>query len=496
MIIPHLPALQVVIPLLAAPLCFLLGRARLAWLFAVAVSWVCLAVSIMLLIQVSSGDTNTSIQYEFGGWAPPWGIVYTVDLLSAYVMLIVSGIAAVVFPYSWSSIKKEISPKLHTLFYAAMLLCLAGLLGMTITGDAFNLFVLLEISSLSTYTLVSLGKKRRALTSAFQYLVMGTIGATFILIGVGLLYMLTGTLNMADLALKISELESSRTLQAAFAFLVVGFGLKLAMFPLHLWLPNVYAFAPSAVSAFLAATATKVALYAMLRFLFTIFGAHFTFDAMQVQYLFLPLALSAILFTSVVAIFQHDIKRMLAYSSVAQIGYMLLGIGLANVTGLTATLLHLFNHALIKGALFLALGAVCYRIGDTAIDKMTGIGKQMPWTIAGFVVGGLSLIGVPLTAGFISKWYLILATLELGWWPVTVAILVASLLAMIYIWRVVETAYFKPIPNNGKTITEAPLSLLIPLWILVLANIYFGLDSNLPTGIAQTSAATLMQGAP
>jgi len=496
MIITHLPALQVVIPLLAAPVCFLLGRARLAWLFAVVVSWVCLAISVILLIQVSNGDANTTIQYEFGGWEPPWGIAYTVDLLSAYVMLIVSGIAAVVFPYSWSSIKKEISPQLHTLFYAAMLLCLAGLLGMTITGDAFNLFVLLEISSLSTYTLVSLGKNRRALTSAFQYLLMGTIGATFILIGVGLLYMLTGTLNMADLALKISELETSRTLQAAFAFLVVGFGLKLAMFPLHLWLPNVYAFAPSAVSAFLAATATKVALYAMIRFLFTIFGAHFTFDAMQVQYLFLPLALSAILFASVVAIFQHDVKRMLAYSSVAQIGYMLLGIGLVNVTGLTATLLHLFNHALIKGALFLALGAVCYRIGDTAIDKMAGIGKQMPWTIAGFVVGGLSLIGIPLTAGFITKWYLILATLELGWWPVTIAILVASLFAMTYIWRVVEAAYFKPAPDNAKTITEAPLSLLIPLWILVLANIYFGLDSSLPAGIAQTSAATLMQGAP
>lgn len=489
----HLPALQVVVPLMAAPLLFLLGHARLVWLLSVLVSWVGLAISIVLLATVFDGSL---IQYEFGGWEPPWGISYNVDRLNAFVMLIVSGIAAIVFPYSWTSIQKEIPARLHVLFYTAMLLCLAGLLGMAITGDAFNLFVLLEISSLSTYTLISLGKERRALTSAFQYLVMGTIGATFILIGVGLLYMLTGTLNMADLAERIGNMQSSRTLQAAFAFLVVGIGLKLAMFPLHLWLPNAYAFAPSAVSAFLAATATKVAVYAMLRFLFTVFGAKFTFEAMQVQYLFLPLALTAVLFASVVAIFQHDVKRMLAYSSVAQIGYMMLGISLANASGLTATVLHLFNHALMKGALFLALGAVCLRIGGTVIDNMRGIGKEMPWTMAAFVAGGLSLIGVPLTAGFISKWYLILATLERGWWPVTIAILIGSLLAVIYIWRVVEAAYFKPRPDGAQAVSEAPLSLTIPIWVLVFANIYFGLDTSMTAAVAQSSAATMLGGTP
>lgn len=489
----HLPVLQVVLPLLAAPICFLLGRGRLPWLFATAVSWGSFAIAILLMLQVSDGS---ALLYELGGWEAPYGITYYIDQMNAFVLLIVSGIAAVVFPYSYTSIQEEIPQEQHGLFYTAMLLCLAGLLGMASTGDAFNLFVLLEISSLATYTLISLGRNRRALTASFQYLIMGTIGATFILIGVGLLYMLTGTLNMQDLALRLPELSTSRTLQSAFAFIVVGIGLKLAMFPLHLWLPNAYAFAPSAVSAFLAATATKVAVYALMRFLFLVFGAHFTFEAMQVQYLLIPLATIAMLFASVVAIFQQDIKRMLAYSSVAQIGYMLLGIGLANSNGLSATVLHLFNHALMKGALFLALGAMCYRIGYANIERMAGIAKQMPWTTAAFVAGGLSIIGVPLTVGFISKWYLILATLDRGWWPLTVIILISSLLAVIYIWRVVETAYFKERPPELAPVKEAPLSLLIPTWLLVAANVFFGVQTDFSVGIAQSVATTLLGGTP
>lgn len=489
----HLPVLQVIVPLLSAAICFLLGRGKLPWMFATLVSWVTFAISILIAIQVSDGST---LQYELGGWEPPWGISYNVDQLNALVLVIVSGIAAVVFPYALRSVEREIAPEQHGLFYTAMLLCFAGLLGITITGDAFNVFVLLEISSLSTYTLISLGKDRRALTSSLQYLIMGTIGATFILIGIGLIYALTGTLNMADLAERIPQIESSRTLQAAFAFIVVGFGLKLAMFPLHLWLPNAYAFAPSVVSAFLAATATKVAVYALLRFLFDVYDVSFTYEAMQVQYLLVPLATVAILFASIVAIFQNDVKRMLAYSSVAQIGYMLLGIGLANATGITATLLHLFNHALMKGALFLALGAVCYRVGRTSIQQMAGLGQQMPWTMAAFVVGGLSIIGVPLTAGFISKWYLILGTLENGWWPLTGAILIASLLAVIYIWRVVEVAYFRERPEGAPDVKEAPLSLLLPTWVLAAANIYFGVQTDFTVSFAKGAAASLLGGAP
>jgi multicomponent Na+:H+ antiporter subunit D len=485
----NLPALLVVLPLLGAPLCLLLGRGRWAWALATLVSWAVLAISIALLWQVRDG---AELHYAFGDWEPPWGIDYVVDRFGAYVLLIVSLIGAVVMPYAWRSVRAELAPRLQPLFFTLLLLCLAGLLGIVITGDAFNLFVLLEISSLSTYALISLGRDRRALTAAYQYLIMGTIGATFYLIGIGLLYMLTGTLNMADLAVRIPELSGSSTLHTAFAFITVGLALKLAMFPLHLWLPNAYAYSPSVVTAFLAATATKVALYAMIRFIYSVFGTEFTFNEMHIQLLLLPLAAAGILIGSVVAVFQHGVKRMHAYSSVAQIGYMLLGIGLMNVTGLTATLLHLFNHALIKGALFLAIGALSYRLGATRLSALAGIARQMPWTMAAFVVAGLSLIGVPGTVGFVSKWYLILAALENGWWLVVVLVIVGSLIAVVYIGRVIEVAYFGERPADAPTVAEAPLALLIPIWIMVAANLYFGIETSLTVGLATEISAGLI----
>jgi multicomponent Na+:H+ antiporter subunit D len=485
----NLPALLVVLPLLGAPLCLLLGRGRPAWALATLISWAVLGISIALLWQVRDG---AELHYAFGDWEPPWGIDYVIDRLAAYVLLIVSLIGAVVLPYAWRSVSTELAPRLQPLFFTLLLLCLAGLLGIVITGDAFNLFVLLEISSLSTYALISLGRDRRALTAAYQYLIMGTIGATFYLIGIGLLYMLTGTLNMADLTVRVAELSGSSTLHTAFAFITVGLALKLAMFPLHLWLPNAYAYAPSVVSAFLAATATKVALYAMIRFIYTVFGTEFTFSEMHIQVLLVPLAAAGVLIGSVVAVFQHGVKGMLAQSSVAQIGYMLLGIGMMSVTGLTASLLHLFNHALIKGALFLAIGTLSFRLGTTRLSALAGIARQMPWTMAAFVIAGLSLIGVPGTVGFVSKWYLILAAVQNGWWPVVVLVLIASLIAVIYIWRVVEVAYFGERPADAPVVAEAPMAMLIPTWILVVANLYLGIDTGLTVGLAGDIAAGLI----
>ena len=485
----HLPVLQVIIPLLAAPLCALARRGRIAWGIALATSWTTFWIAIQLLARVRS---EGPISYALGGWAAPVGIEYRIDLLSAFVLVIVTGIGAVVTPYALKSVEREIEAAKIPLFYAAFVLCLTGLLGITVTGDVFNVFVFLEISSLSAYALIGLGQDRRALTAAFQYLIMGSIGATFIVIGIGMMYVMTGSLNMADLSVLLAELGPNRTIVVAFGFLTVGISLKLALFPLHLWLPNAYTYAPSTVTAFIAATATKVAVYMLLRFFFTIFGVVFSFDVMQLDRVLLPLSLIAIVTMSLVAIFQTNVKRMLAYSSVAQIGYMILGISLASVTGLTGGILHLFNHALIKGSLFMAMGCVMYRVGSVEIDAMRGLGKKMPWTMAAFVAGGLSLIGVPLTVGFISKWYLILGALERGWWPVAALILAASLMAVVYIWRVVEVAYFQEGPGEDSSIVEAPLALLIPTWVLVFANFYFGIDATFTTEVAGAAARSLM----
>jgi multicomponent Na+:H+ antiporter subunit D len=492
-VIEHLPVLLVAVPLIAAPLAALLNRPTLSWLVAVAASFWALFAAGGLLARVQGGQV---LRYDMGSWAPPIGIEYRIDAVSAFVAFIVAAIGAVAIIYARQSVEREVESDRIPLFYAAWILSLTGLLGISVTGDVFNVFVFLEISSLSAYALIAMGQDRRALVSAYQYLIMGSVGATFIVIGIGLMYAMTGTLSMVDLAERLPAVMDQRTIPVAFAFLAVGFSLKLALFPLHLWLPNAYTYAPSAVTAFIAATATKVAVYMMLRFFFTVFGAAFAFEQMRVDLVFMPLALVAIFSMSLVAIFQVNIKRMLAYSSVAQIGYMILGVSMASVTGLTAAIVHLFNHALMKGALFMALGAVFYRIGSVHIEAMQGLGKKMPWTMASFVLAGLSLIGVPATVGFISKWYLISGALELGWWPVAVLVLITSLMAVVYIWKVVEAAYFKDFAGDDDTIQEAPLGLLLPTWALIVANLYFGIDATFTSGVASQAARMLLGGTP
>ena len=489
MLLSNLPALQVIIPLVSAPLCMLLRNPRHAWACALFTSWLVLGMAVMLAQRVYTAGT---LSYAIGAWATPWGIEYRVDMAGALMVLVIAIIGALVMPYAWHSIQEELHKKQTGLFYTCYLLCLTGLLGIVVTGDAFNLFVFLEISSLSSYVLISLGSKRRALTAAYQYLVLGTIGATFILISIGLLYMITGTLNMADLAQRLPDVADTRTIRVAFAFMTVGVSIKLALFPLHIWLPNAYTFAPSVVTAFMAATATKVGVYVLLRFFFTVFGFHFSFVAMHVGEILMLLAVAAILVASLVAVFQDNVKRMLAYSSVAQIGYIILGISLASAAGVSAGMLHLFNHALIKCALFLAIGSIYLRLGSVEIHNMHGLARQMPWTMAAFVAGGLSLIGIPLTAGFISKWYLVSAALTAGYWPLAVLVLVSSLLALIYIWRVVEAAYFHVPAADMHRVREAPASMLIPAWLLIGANIYIGIDAGLIINIAQQGAAVLV----
>lgn len=489
----HLPILQVVVPLLGALLCALLRRGTLAWALALAVSWIMPVIAILLLQRVLDGG---AISYRLGGWAPPWGIEYRVDLLSAFVLVLVTVVGAAIMPFARRSVAHEIEGDKQAWFYTMYLLCLTGLLGITVTGDAFNIFVFLEISSLSTYVLIAMGKDRRALLAAYQYLIVGTIGATFYVIGVGLLYLVTGSLNIVDIAARLAPAaaETSRPVFAALAFLTVGVSLKLALFPLHVWLPGAYAHAPSVATAFLAGTATKVAVYVLLRLIFSIFGVAIAFDTLPVSEVLLTLSVAAMFIASILAVFETDVKRVLAYSSLGQIGYITLGIGLANVPGLTGGIVHLFNHALMKTALFMSLGAIVYRIGTIKLADLAGIGRQMPLTMAVFVVGGLALVGVPGTAGFVSKWYLAVGAFDRGWWPLVFLILVTSLIAVVYVGRVVEVAWFREPSSFAAGAKDPPLSMLLPMLALAAATIYFGIDTEASAAIARRVAEGLIGG--
>ena len=488
----HLPLLQIVVPFFAAPLIVLIGRRSLAWPIAFLTSAIAFVIAAMLLLEVKDGGY---ISYALGGWAPPLGIEYRVDATNAILLFLISGISTIVLPFALSSINHEIPKRMHTLFYACYMLCLTGLLGVVITGDAFNVFVFLEISSLSTYVLVAqgAGRDKRALTAAYDDLIMGTIGATFFVIGLGMLYSVTGTLNMADLADRIAGHGDNRTIRAAFAFIIVGMGLKVAIYPLHHWLPNAYTFAPSAVTTFLAATATKAAIYVLLRFMFGVFQPSFLFEINTLYFIFIPFALLAMFAASFVAVFQSDLKRMLAYSSVAQIGYMLLGIALLNSNGLTATIIHMFNHGITKAVLFMGVGALVMQTGSSFYNQIEGMGRRMPYTSAAMVIGGLSLIGVPGTAGFVSKWVLVQAAFDNGWWWLAFLIVASSLLAVAYVWRMVETMYLMPSSANS-TAKEAPMLMLVPMWILAASCIWFGFDTSLMLSAAHVAADSLLSG--
>ena len=491
----HLPALQVVVPMLVAPLVILLRPRGLAWAAATMASLLAFSIAIALTLGVLDGQ---KFGYLMGGWEAPYGIELGVDAFSALTLLVVTGASTVALLAGRHSIDTEIEPDRQPLFYAAWLLALAGLVGIPVSADAFNIFVFMEISALASYVLIAGGPDRRALPAVFKYLIMGTIGATFYLIGIGLIYLMTGTLNLADMALRIHEVADLKPILVAAAFITIGLALKAAIFPLHAWLPNAYTFAPNAVTVFLAACSIKVTLYLLLRFDFVVFQPNLIGHDVQFAYFLMPLAVLAILIGSGVALFERNLKRLLAYSSIAQIGYILLGASLVSLTGLTASILHMFNHALAKGALFLAVAALATRCSGIRMENIAGAARSMPWTMGAFVVAGLSLIGVPGTAGFVSKWYLISAALGEGLLGgVLVAVIViSSLMAVVYIWRVIEAAYFSETPAEFAPTREAPQALLAITWAAALANIYFGLVTSLPVTLSTSAAEQLLRHVP
>ncbi len=473
----HGAALCVILPLLIGAITAILPRARMAWLITLIVVLICTVTALGLMLTTLSGDV---IVYPMGGWEPPYGIAYVIDALNTPLILLICVMALLCTIYALPSVVAEVEPKKRAPFYAAFLITISGLLGMVVTGDAFNVFVFLEVSSISTYVLVAMGasRDRRALTAAYNYLILGSIGATFFVLGLGFLYMETGTLNMADMGRILRELDGgTRVAQIAFAFITVGLGLKLAMFPLHMWLPGAYAHSPSVITIFLASTATKAAFYLLLRFIFTVFDVSFGYVFTVLTYVLTTLGVAAMILSSLQAIFQTDARRVLAFSSIAQLGYMLLGVGIATGAGLMASYVHLINHALIKGGLFVALGAFWYRYGITRVEDFKGLSKMMPWTMGAFTIGGLSLIGVPFTAGFVSKFNLVMAAIDRGWLWAAFIIVISSILALIYVGRMIMTAYFQDPPEiNGQVVArhEAPLMMLIPLWVLALASLVIG----------------------
>ncbi|UCH44715.1 MAG: monovalent cation/H+ antiporter subunit D family protein [Nitrospiraceae bacterium] len=474
-------ALIILVPLMASFINLVVGLRwkEVCYPLTVATLGATVLLSFSIIQTVISKGTIT---YEFAGWAPPWGIAYVIDHLNAFMLAIVSFIGLVVSVYSKKSIEKDL-PKKTAHFYTLFLLLVAGLLGILATGDAFNLFVFLEISSLAGYALIAVGDDRAPLAS-FNYVIMGTIGACFYLLGVGYLYIATGSLNMADLAGLLPNLYGSKVVLGAFAFMIVGVAIKIAFFPLHKWLPDAYTHAPSAVSAFVSSTMTKVGAYVMIRIMFTVFEPQFSTEILPASAMLGWLAVAAMLYGCVRAIAQTDAKRMLSYIIIAEVGYIVMGVSVGNRMGFTGAVLHILNDAFMMACLFLAVGAVEYKTGTRSLNSFGNLYKKMPVTMAAITIGGLSIVGIPPTAGFFSKWYLVLGAIGAGQWVFAAALLISSLLTAVIFFKILVNIYFGPQPaadlqgNGAAVISEAPVSMLFPISIMAAGVLSLGFLSG------------------
>jgi multicomponent Na+:H+ antiporter subunit D len=416
-------------------------RSKSGWAVAVGASVLQLAVAGTLAASVF-GDER--ISYVVGGFEVPFGIELVVDGLSATVLLLVAGVALGVLAYA-----RRAGPRSNP-FYATYLLLVAGLSGMTVTGDLFNMYVFLEITGLAAYALVASGEDGRSPVAALKYLIVGTFGASLFLLGIGYAYIGTGTLNMADLAVKLAESAAvDPTLaQAAFALIVVGLFIKVAVFPLHTWQPDAYAGAPDTVSGLISALVSTVAAYALLRVVYTVFGTGFLESNPVAEAMLVGGAVVSIVVGSLLAVSQSEVKRMLAYSSVSQFGLIVAAVAIGNTTALVGAAIHLVGHAVMKGGLFLTAGLVATETGARTVSEFDGLVDRSPVGAGAFGVLAVSMVGVPPTVGFAGKWYVAVGAAESGAWALLAVIIASTLLTLAYFARLVERMFFRePAPR-------------------------------------------------
>ncbi|WGI17497.1 monovalent cation/H+ antiporter subunit D family protein [Methanonatronarchaeum sp. AMET-Sl] len=484
--------LIILLPLLGAYIIPIIGyfKPKITNILTTIIVLITTILAVLLAIEIL---VNGEIYYFTVGEEPPWGVEILADHLAALMALIVLGVTLLATIFSKKYVKHSLKPKKEVLYYTLILLMTGGLLWFIMAADAFNMFVGLEIFSIASYSLTAISQDKKAITAAFNYLLMGAVGSAFFLLGIGYLYIMTGTLNFADLAARIVELDlyPSTAIFASLAFIVTGLSIKSALFPLHVWLPDAHSKALSPVSALFSAVLVEVAAYGLIRILLTVYGYEYITEVIPLTTVFLILAGIAVLFGSLLAIYQTDIKRMLAYSSVSQMGYIIFGFGLGTSLGLSAGLLHLFNHALMKSALFLAAGAVIYLTGKRNIYDYGGLGQKMPYTMAFFGIAALAMIGIPPTNGFISKFYLAWAAVDIGQWVFVIVILLSSLLNAIYFFRVLNIAYTRE--NDDMTKVKEPLTIVIPIGILAISCIIFGFGFSIPLDLIEPFAESLMK---
>lgn len=417
-----------------------------------------------------------AMSYPFAGWTPPIGIEWVADGLSGLLLVTVSMLGLVVSLAGGELVARDRGPRL-VYFYTLFLMLMSALAGILLSGDLFNLFVFLEIASLSSYGLVGMAGGR-SLIAAFRYLILGTIGASLYLLGVGYFYAITGTLNMEDLAQRLPDLFASKAMAAGLLFILIGLSIKMALIPLHGWLPDAYTQAPDSVSPLLAALVTKVSLYALVRILYWVLGSGGLLDDVPILSILGWIGAVATLAGAFIALAQRDLKLMFAYGGISHVGLMVVGVTMGNATGFAGGVFYLINDAVMQAVLFFVAGAVFHRYGTRELPDLVRLRGEMPWTIGALIVVAMSMVGIPPTGGFFGKWYIILGALEAANYVAVVAVLGATLLTLAYFVKVFTPIFWERPVEGGRPATDAPWSLRVSLGVLagVLIALGFGSD--------------------
>ncbi len=471
----HAPAILFLLPFVTAISLPMVGLKRREWcrpMALVAVSAMGPVALANLMVVLNHGE----IRYAFSGWAAPIGIEWVADGLASVVMVVVSFLALLALihagPTSPQTLGQRIVP-----YYTLILLLISALTGIVFAGDLFNVFVFLEVAALSGYALVGVAGGK-ALVSAFRYLILGTLGASLYLLGVGYFYAATGTLNMADLALRVPALVTSKAIVGGLIFMFLGLAIKMALMPLHGWLPDAYTHAPEAVSPLLASLVTKVALIAWVRIMFGVVGPDTEIEHVPVLILLEELGAIAAVVGALLALTQHELKRMFAYGGISHIGLILVGVGLGNPTGFAGGLFYLINDAVMQAALFFLAGAVVYQYGARTIDELGCLRGQAPWMTGALIVMAMSMVGFPPTGGFFGKWYIILGAIEAHHYFAVAAVILSTILTLAYFVKLFERIFRDRPVSSVMSPVEAPLSLKVSVGAVSATIILLGVWSD------------------
>lgn len=449
------------------------------------VKWISLAsmtiVMVLAVINLIFVIKNGEYMYRIGHFNAPYGIEFQIGIIEAMMGLLFTFVALMIIWYSAYSIEKEIKESKVGLYYLLINILIGSLLGVIYSNDLFNCFVFIEVGTLASCGTIIVKDKKENIKATLKYLIMSCLGSGLVLMGIAYLYSMTGHLNISYIHEELikSYLNYPDAVLISIVLFIIGLGVKSAMFPLHNWLPDAHSNAPSSSSAILSSLVLKAFVLLLIKILYRLYGMEIL-QHYSVLNIVLILGSLGMIMGSVFAIFQKNIKRVIAYSTVAQMGYIFLGIGIGTELGVSIAIFHIIGHALTKSALFLLVGAMIEQTGHKTLEHLKGIGREMPLTLGLFSIAALSMIGIPVLPGFISKWYLSLAAISAGETILIAVILLSSLLNAVYYAPIVINGFFGEDNMEGKVYKSKskPIKEMIPVIFLVVSMVYVGLASR------------------